>query len=99
MYRATLNGGTPSDPEPTLWQEVLDKLEKVSEVEKKVTELNERCDTIPTRVSQLENDSKYLPADGAISWGRKEGTDKGDRSVALGKDAEASGYTALRREN
>ena len=88
---ATLNGGTPSDPEPTLWQEVLDKLEKVSEVEKKVTELNERCDTIPTRVSQLENDSKYLPADGAISWGRKEGTDKGDRSVALGKDAEASG--------
>lgn len=71
--------------------EVLDKLEKVSEVEKKVTELNERCDTIPTRVSQLENDSKYLPADGAISWGRKEGTDKGDRSVALGKDAEASG--------
>ena len=39
---ATLNGGTPSDPEPTLWQEVLDKLEKVSEVEKKVTELNER---------------------------------------------------------
>lgn len=57
---ATLSGGTPSDPKPTLWQEVLDKLEKVSEVEKKVTELNERCDTIPTRVSQLENNSGFL---------------------------------------
>ncbi|MBS1320393.1 MAG: hypothetical protein HP046_10830, partial [Parabacteroides sp.] len=27
---ATLSGGTPSDPEPTVWQEVLDKFEKVS---------------------------------------------------------------------
>lgn len=88
---ATLSGGTPSDPEPTLWQEVLDKLEKVSEVEEKVTELDKKCDTIPTRVSQLENDSQYLPADGAISWGRKGGTDEGDMSVALGKDVEASG--------
>ena len=57
---ATLNGGTPSDPEPTLWQEVLDKFEKVSEVEEKVTELDKKCDTIPTRVSQLENNSGFL---------------------------------------
>lgn len=88
---ATLSCGTPSNPEPTLWQKVLDKLEKISEVEEKVTELDEKCTTIPIRVSQLENDSKYLPADGAISWGRKDGTDEGDRSVALGKDVEASG--------
>lgn len=57
---ATLSGGTPSDPEPTLWQEVLDKFEKVSEVEEKVTELDKKCDTIPTRVSQLENNSGFL---------------------------------------
>ena len=56
----TLSGGTPSDPEPTMWQEVLDKLEKVSEVEEKVTELDKKCDTIPTRVSQLENNSGFL---------------------------------------
>ena len=57
---ATLSGGTPSDPEPTLWQEVLDKFEKISEVEEKVTELDKKCDTIPTRVSQLENNSGFL---------------------------------------
>lgn len=57
---ATLSCGTPSDPEPTLWQKVLDKLEKVSEVEEKVTELDKKCDTIPTRVSQLENNSGFL---------------------------------------
>lgn len=57
---ATLSGGTPSAPEPTLWQEVLDKFEKVSEVEEKVTELDKKCDTIPTRVSQLENNSGFL---------------------------------------
>ena len=57
---ATLSGGTPSDPGPTLWQEVLDKFEKVSEVEEKVTELDKKCDTIPTRVSQLENNSGFL---------------------------------------
>lgn len=82
---ATLSGGTPSDPEPTLWQEVLDKLEKVSEVEEKVTELDKKCDTIPTRVSQLENDSQYLPADGAISWGRKGGNRRGRHECSTRK--------------
>lgn len=49
---ATLNGGTPSDPEPTLWQEVLDKFEKVSEVEEKVTELKSE---IATKITAPEN--------------------------------------------
>ena len=49
---ATLNGGTPSDPEPTLWQEVLDKFEKVSEVEEKVTELKSE---IATKITVPEN--------------------------------------------
>lgn len=92
---ATLSGGTPSDPEPTLWQEVLGKLEKISEVDEKVTELDERCDTIPTRVGQLENDKKYLEAGDSIDYGRKEGTEKGGRSVALGSDVEASGLYAI----
>lgn len=41
-------------------------------------------------VSAME-EKKFLEADGAISWGRKDGTGEGDRSVALGKDVEASG--------
>lgn len=49
---ATLNGGTLSDPEPTLWQEVLDKFEKVSEVEEKVTELKSE---IATKITAPEN--------------------------------------------
>lgn len=49
---ATLSGGTPSDPEPTLWQEVLDKFEKVSEVEEKVTELKSE---IATKITVPEN--------------------------------------------
>lgn len=48
----TLSGGTPSDPEPTLWQEVLDKFEKVSEVEEKVTELKSE---IATKITAPEN--------------------------------------------
>ena len=49
---ATLSGGTPSDPEPTLWWEVLDKFEKVSEVEEKVTELKSE---IATKITAPEN--------------------------------------------
>lgn len=49
---ATLSGGTPSDPGPTLWQEVLDKFEKVSEVEEKVTELKSE---IATKITAPEN--------------------------------------------
>ena len=49
---ATLSGGTPSDPEPTLWQEVLDKFEKVSKVEEKVTELKSE---IATKITAPEN--------------------------------------------
>lgn len=49
---ATLSGGTPSDPELTLWQEVLDKFEKVSEVEEKVTELKSE---IATKITAPEN--------------------------------------------
>lgn len=49
---ATISGGTPSDPEPTLWQEVLDKFEKVSEVEEKVTELKSE---IATKITAPEN--------------------------------------------
>lgn len=49
---ATLSCGTPSDPEPTLWQEVLDKFEKVSEIEEKVTELKSE---IATKITAPEN--------------------------------------------
>ena len=47
-----MSGGTPSDPEPTVWQEVLDKFEKVSEVEEKVTELKSE---IATKITAPEN--------------------------------------------
>lgn len=47
---------------------------------------------IPTKTSELENDSHFLTADTEISWGRKADTTIGERSVALGTNVEASGY-------
>lgn len=47
---------------------------------------------IPTKTSELENDSHFLAADTEISWGRKADTTIGKRSVALGANVEASGY-------
>ena len=46
---------------------------------------------IPTKTSELENDSHFLTADTEISWGRKADTTIGKRSVALGENVEASG--------
>lgn len=46
---------------------------------------------IPTKTSELENDSHFLTADTEISWGRKADTTIGERSVALGTNVEASG--------
>ena len=46
---------------------------------------------VPTKTSELENDSHFLKADTEISWGRKAGTKTGARSIALGTDVEASG--------
>ena len=46
---------------------------------------------IPTKTSELENDSHFLTADTEISWGRKADTTIGKRSVALGESVEASG--------
>lgn len=46
---------------------------------------------VPTKTSELENDSHFLKADTEISWGRKTGTKTGARSIALGTDVEASG--------
>ena len=47
--------------------------------------------SIPTKVGQLENDSKYLSADGSVSFGRKTVTTVGEKSIAFGYDVEASG--------
>lgn len=63
----------------------------ITQVLLKIDELDEKCTTIPTLVSQLENDSKYLSADGAVSFVRKTGTTVGEKSIALGYDVEASG--------
>lgn len=46
---------------------------------------------VPTKTSELENDSHFLTADTEISWGRKADTTIGERSVALGENVEASG--------
>lgn len=46
---------------------------------------------VPTKTSELENDSHFLTADTEISWGRKADTTIGKRSVALGENVEASG--------
>jgi len=63
----------------------------ITQVLLKIDELDEKCTTIPIRVSQLENDSKYLSADGSVSFGRKTGTTVGEKSIAFGYDVEASG--------
>ena len=47
---------------------------------------------VPTKTSELENDSHFLTADTEISWGRKADTTIGEQSVALGVNVEASGY-------
>ena len=33
---ATLSGGTPSDPEPTVWQKILDKVDKTQQIAQSV---------------------------------------------------------------
>lgn len=63
----------------------------ITQVLLKIDELDEKCTTIPTLVSQLENDSKHLEADGSVSFGRKTGTTVGEKSIAFGYDVEASG--------
>lgn len=67
----------------TVAQENVDVLEKWKQ------ELFSR--KIPTKTSELENDSHFLTADTEISWGRKADTTIGERSVALGTNVEASG--------
>ena len=54
---------------------------------------------IPTKTSELENDSHFLTADTEISWGRKDGTFAGMQSVALGLDVEAFGDNSFAEEN
>lgn len=49
---------------------------------------------IPTKTSELENDSHFLAADTEISWGRKADTKIGKQSVALGVNVEASGQSS-----
>lgn len=49
---------------------------------------------IPTKTSELENDSHFLTADIEISWGRKADTTIGEQSVALGVNVEASGVNS-----
>lgn len=54
---------------------------------------------VPTKTSELENDSHFLTADTEISWGRKDGTFAGMQSVALGLDAEAFGDNSFAEGN
>lgn len=54
---------------------------------------------IPTKTSELENDSHFLTADTEISWGRKDGTFAGMQSVALGLDVEAFGDNSFAEGN
>lgn len=54
---------------------------------------------IPTKASELENDSHFLAADTEISWGRKDGTFAGMQSVALGLDVEAFGNNSFAEGN
>jgi len=49
---------------------------------------------IPTKTSELENDSHFLTADTEISWGRKADTTIGEQSVALGVNVEANGVNS-----
>lgn len=35
---ATLSGGTPSDPEPTVWQQILDKVDETQQIAQSVRE-------------------------------------------------------------
>lgn len=49
---------------------------------------------VPTKTSELENDSHFLTADTEISWGRKADTKIGKQSVALGVNVEASGQSS-----
>ena len=71
----------------------------ITQVLLKIDELDEKCTTIPTLVSQLENDSKYLEADGSVSFGRKTGTTVGEKSIAFGYDVEASGQYSFAEGN
>ncbi len=54
---------------------------------------------VPTKTSELENDSGFLAADTEISWGRKDGTFAGMQSVALGLDVEAFGDNSFAEGN
>lgn len=54
---------------------------------------------VPTKTSELENDSHFLTADTEISWGRKDGTFAGMQSVALGLDVEAFGDNSFAEGN
>lgn len=54
---------------------------------------------VPTKTSELENDSGFLATDGEISFGRKDGTFAGMQSVALGLDVEAFGDNSFAEGN
>ena len=54
---------------------------------------------VPTKTSELENDSHFLTADTEISWRRKDGTFAGMQSVALGLDVEAFGDNSFAEGN
>ena len=75
----------------TVAQENVDVLEKWKQ------ELFSR--KIPTKTSELENDSGFLATDGEISFGRKDGTFAGIQSVALGLDVEAFGDNSFAEGN
>lgn len=75
----------------TVAQENVDVLEKWKQ------ELFSR--KIPTKTSELENDSGFLATDGEISFGRKDGTFAGMQSVALGLDVEAFGDNSFAEGN
>lgn len=53
---------------------------------------------VPTKTSELENDSHFLAADTEISWGRKADTTIGEQSVALGVNKSIRSSFSCRRK-
>lgn len=56
---ATLSGGTPSDPEPTLWQQILDKVDKTQQIAQSVRDdadaVQLKLNAASTALTNLQN--------------------------------------------
>ena len=60
---ATLSGGTPSDPEPTVWQQILDKVDETKQIAQSVREDAEAGKFAATAEMVEQAVSVYIQAD------------------------------------